>query len=1385
MMPAAKHFDMVLGVDIHLVLIPPGVPTPIPHPFIGILFDPFDYLPIFGATVFTNGLPIATAGTGGYALPPHIPLGTGFAMPPGNECTMFMGSATVLSNGEPTSFLGNPVLTCQTPAGLISPPRVKKTTKPKGFVLPTSVVLPIPAGRPVNIGGPPTISLTGLISSVAFFGAGKLAKKFGQSLKNAAKRVLTPQRMKRLSGALRKKAHALIDKLPGMSKKRAAKVKAAANKAICTLTGHPVDVASGKVYTDGVDFELPGPIPLKWERTYQSTSDYDGPLGAGWHLSYDLALVEEEDVVVVRMEDGRYAAFAKPEPAVASYSGTEKAVLRKTQTGYVLERGGLEYEFEPDAVRMADPGLRRFTLQHVRDSAGFAISFERQEGVLSQVIDSAGRCLQIVGDGHGRVQEVRGPHPSEPGETVSLVRYTYDHRGDLTAVHDALGAAQVFEYRQHLLVRETDRNGLSFYFEYDGAAHDARCTRTWGDGGIYDHKLTYDEALGITVVENSLGERTTYHHDGTLVHQEDDAFGNRSFTERDNSKQVVSEVDALGRVTSYTYDTRGNQTGVTGPDGAGIQVAYDEGDRPLRAVDQNGGEWRWRYGARGELLGRVDPLGAETRYGYRGAQLVSVIDPGGGETRLAWDVQGNLRSMTDPVGATTRWDYDALGRITAVTDPKGNVQRRTLDLLGRVVKVEEPNENVRVFAYDGEGNLVRATEANADVRFAYRGMGRLVSRTQAGATVRFEYDTEERLVGVVNQHKHRYRFELGPTGEVDAEVAFDGVTRRYVRDAAGQVVEVKRPEARWTRYKYDRAGRVTEVEHSDGTRERFEYRADGELVAAVNDDVAVRFERDPVGRILKELVGEDWVASEYDALGYRVRVQSSLGLDQRIKRNAVGDVLQVSAGAFHAEFERDVAGLEVARKLPGGVVARWERDRVGRPVKQEVQAGQVLRLGREYTWDQSDRLKQVKDAFHGTTRYEHDAWGNLSWAQFGDGAVQLRMPDAVGNLFKTEDRGDRTYGEAGQLLSAIEKNGVHTYEYDGEGNLVRQRGPDGEWRYRWNGAGMLVEVVRPDGAVVAFKYDVLARRVEKRFRGRVTRWVWDGDVPLHEWVEVAEAVETVAAVANDEERGGGRAAELSPRRAQAPPEVREGTRDAPLTWLFEPESFTPMAKLGHGQAWSVVGDQIGTPMTMLDASGRVAWSARIDAWGDLRDVVGPRGACPFRWAGQYEDTETGACYNRWRFYDSRSGAFRSVDPIGLGGGLRVHGYPGDPLGWVDPLGLSKKPCVENAAGGGGRPTYVPTGPDGRPLPLPRGPNGELAPSSMDPHTQIGWREGRRGGYVQTREFGPNGQPVKQVDWTDHGRPAQHTDPHVHDYVPNPTGGTPQHGPARPPRPGEF
>ena len=58
-------------------------------------------------------------------------------------------------------------------------------------------------------------------------------------------------------------------------------------------------------------------------------------------------------------------------------------------------------------------------------------------------------------------------------------------------------------------------------------------------------------------------------------------------------------------------------------------------------------------------------------------------------------------------------------------------------------------------------------------------------------------------------------------------------------------------------------------------------------------------------------------------------------------------------------------------------------------------------------------------------------------------------------------------------------------------------------------------------------------------------------------------------------------------------------------------------------------------------------------------------------AGQYTDDESGLAYNRFRYYDPQSGNYLTSDPIGLNGGETPYAYVHNPMGWVDPLGLSK------------------------------------------------------------------------------------------------------------------
>lgn len=69
------------------------------------------------------------------------------------------------------------------------------------------------------------------------------------------------------------------------------------------------------MYHTNVDFELPGPIPIVWERTYYSDAAVDGPLGYNWHHSYNLGIRRlEEGAFLFRHADGRESFLPVLEP---------------------------------------------------------------------------------------------------------------------------------------------------------------------------------------------------------------------------------------------------------------------------------------------------------------------------------------------------------------------------------------------------------------------------------------------------------------------------------------------------------------------------------------------------------------------------------------------------------------------------------------------------------------------------------------------------------------------------------------------------------------------------------------------------------------------------------------------------------------------------------------------------------------------------------------------------------------------------------------------------------------------------------------------------------------------------------------------------------------
>jgi RHS repeat-associated protein len=199
-------------------------------------------------------------------------------------------------------------------------------------------------------------------------------------------------------------------------------------------------------------------------------------------------------------------------------------------------------------------------------------------------------------------------------------------------------------------------------------------------------------------------------------------------------------------------------------------------------------------------------------------------------------------------------------------------------------------------------------------------------------------------------------------------------------------------------------------------------------------------------------------------------------------------------------------------------------------------------------------------------------------------------------------------------------------------------------------------VVDPDGRKIDFEYDALGRRTAKIIQKTITRYLWDGNVLLHEWSYPTEARPLV------------QISELG--EVSYAPEPAENV----TTWLYDEGAYTPIGKLINGERYSIVSDYIGRPIQCFNDTGEIIWETEYDLYGRLKNLQGERAFIPFRQQGQYEDVDLGGLYyNRFRYYDSGSGVYLSQDPIGLAGGMNLYGYVHDSNIWVDVFGLSPNP----------------------------------------------------------------------------------------------------------------
>lgn len=310
-------------------------------------------------------------------------------------------------------------------------------------------------------------------------------------------------------------------------------------------------------------------------------------------------MLEADGRVALRLADGRLAVFAPPAPGRKSYCRREQLELEQLpdssyRVWHVRER--VWYMFA------AHPARPEQVLMAIEDANGFAIGLAyTAAGHLHTLTDSAARRLDCTTDALGRILAISGPDPDQAEARLPLVQYAYEAAGNLVQATDALGHAWQFEYARHLLVQETNRVGLRFYFEYAGLDHIARCRRTWGDGGIYDTKLTqttrpdgtrtqrvYNAQNLLEQAQDAIASTWQWRYDaaGNLLERQDPLGAVTQYCYENGLLMEV--IDAVGHRTRLAYDAQYNLRHIVTPDDSIRTRHYDQLGRLVQATDATG-----------------------------------------------------------------------------------------------------------------------------------------------------------------------------------------------------------------------------------------------------------------------------------------------------------------------------------------------------------------------------------------------------------------------------------------------------------------------------------------------------------------------------------------------------------------------------------------------------------------------------------------------------------------------------------------------------------------------------------------------------------------------------------------------------------------------------
>jgi RHS repeat-associated protein len=672
------------------------------------------------------------------------------------------------------------------------------------------------------------------------------------------------------------------------------------------------------------------------------------------------------------------------------------------------------------------------------------------------------------------------------GHTTS---YGYDAALNLRAVTDPRGNTTTFTYDAHgNLATRAAPQPLKYREAWLYTALNDVASYTDGRNNATTYAYDTDGNLIATLAPLSVVTQFGRDPAGTgLLTSVTDPRGKITTMTYDAAASLASSTTPLGNLTTMTYDAGGRMLTLVEPRGnaAGANPAdytttytYDAADRVLTVTDALGHVSTSTYDPAGNLLTATDPNAHTTTYGYDAANhLTSVTDALTGVTAYAYDAVGNLVTRTDANSHVTTYGYDLAKHLTSTTDPLAHVWSLTYDPAGNLATRTDANQNTTTYAYDVLNRLTGITYANPAtpaVTFAYDANGNQTSMVDGGGTETYTFDALNRMTSFVRGSvTFSYGYDLAsnvtsrtyPSQSAQAFTYDDderlatGNGATYTYDRAAHVLTAATPDGLTARYTYDRAGRLLEVAHTSAsaTLSRFSYALDnvGNRTALTTRQGTVTFRYDAVNRLTEAC----WSQSSCPGGPPAPPVTCLACIGGLISRPAatinppggetyrtyaydpVGNRLSEASDAGTTSYAYDIDDRLTTVTAPGPVVTSYTFDANG---------NQTAAGAQTFTYDLADRLKAA--TIGATTE---------TYAYAGDGVRLSASTGAAANQ-TTKYLWDRNFGLP-QL--AIERDGnnalLRYYRYGLD--LLRETAGSSTYYYHPDGLGSAADVTSSSG----------------------------------------------------------------------------------------------------------------------------------------------------------------------------------------------------------------------------------------------------------------------------------------------------------------------------------